>query len=245
MSSKRMRGEDPERTAPALDEDQVASWLQAHKDFFERHVDVLEDMSLHHRVGGKAISLIEHQVLRLRERNQQLQSRLKTLLDTARDNESRVLHLQDLARSLIVARNLGDVFRALETGLKRDFSVDAVYLGIKSDHARKSDVVGMHYLTEDDDVHSVFKEFFRQPRPICGPLSERQLGLLFPGENGLMKSAAVMPLGKPVMLGMLVVASREPKRFRPDIGTLFLELIADLVAAASLVHLGQDDSARA
>jgi uncharacterized protein YigA (DUF484 family) len=49
-----------------------------------------------------------------------------------------------------------------------------------------------------------------------------------------------MPLGKPVTLGLLVLASREPKRFRPDIGTLFLELIADLVAAAALVHLGQD-----
>ncbi|MGH8453453.1 MAG: DUF484 family protein [Nevskiales bacterium] len=239
MSSKRVRDAESDQAAPALDDEQVAAWLAANVDFFERHSDVLEAMTLHHPTSGKAISLIEHQVQRLRDRNRQLQNRLKALLDTARENESRVLHLQDLARALIVARNLSDVFKALETGLKRDFSVDAVYLGLKSDHARVSNVSGLHYLTEDDPVHAAFKDFFRQPRPHCGPLSERQLGQLFPDESGLLKSAAVMPLGKPVMLGMLVVASREPKRFRPDIGTLFLELIADLVAAASLVHLGQ------
>lgn len=226
-------------TASAVDEEQVAAWLRAHADFFARHPEILEDLHLPHPTGGKAVSLIEHQVLRLRERNHQLQNRLKALLDTARENESRVLHLQDLARALIVARNLAEVCKALETGLRRDFSVDAVCLGLKSDHPRDSAVTSLRYLTTDDEVQSAFRDFFRQPRPICGPLSERQLSLLFPGESGLLKSAAVMPLGKPAMLGMLVVASREPRRFRPDIGTLFLELIADLVAAATLVHLGQ------
>ncbi|HXG28734.1 MAG TPA: DUF484 family protein [Nevskiales bacterium] len=240
MSSKRVRDADAEPATPALDQEQVAGWLSAHPDFFERHPEVLEALNLHHRVGGKAVSLIEHQVQRLRERNRQLQGRLKALLDTARENESRVLHLQDLARALIVARNLTDVFKALDAGLRRDFSVDAVFLGLKRDAPRESGLPGLHYLTADDAVVGAFRDFFRQPRPVCGPLSERQLSLLFPGEAELLKSAAVMPLGKPVMLGMLVVASREPKRFRPDIGTLFLELIADLVAAAALVHLGQE-----
>lgn len=238
MTSKRHRDE-AERLPAGLDDEQVASWLLAHTDFFDRHAEVLEQITLHHQTHGKAVSLIEHQVQRLRDRNLQLQNRLKALLDTARENESRVMHLQDLARSLIVARNLVEVFKALEAGLKRDFSVDAVYLGLKSDHARAEPVKGLRFLTTEDPVCLGFKEFFRQPRPICGPLSERQLGLVFPGESDVLKSAAVMPLGKPVMLGMLVVASREPKRFRPDIGTLFLELIADLVAAATLVHLGQ------
>lgn len=239
MSSKRVKESGAGQAMPTLDDEQVASWLADNADFFERHPEALEAMTLRHATGGNAVSLIEHQVLRLRERNHQLQSRLKTLLDTARENESRVLHLQDLARALIVARNLTDVFKALDAGLKRDFSVDAIYLGIKSDHARDSDVAGLHYLVEQDSTYEVFKDFFRSPRPICGPLTERQVGQLFPDEPGLLKSAAIMPLGKPVMLGMLVVASREPKRFRPDIGTFFLELIADLVAAAALVHLGQ------
>jgi hypothetical protein len=239
MSSKRVRDAEPEQNKPALDEEQVATWLTAHMDFFEHHPDVLEAMTLRHQTGGKAISLIEHQVQRLRDRNHQLQNRLKALLDTARENESRVLHLQDLARALIVARNLVDVFKALDTGLRRDFSVDAVFLGLKCEQPRDSGLNGLRYVTAEDPLIGAFKDFFRQPRPICGPLSERQLGLLFPEESGLLKSAAVMPLGKPVMLGILVVASREPKRFRPDIGTLFLELIADLAAAAALVHLGQ------
>ena len=227
-----------DRAAATLDDDSVAGYLAAHVDFFERHADLLETLTIPHE-SGSAVSLIEKQVERLRSRNQQLQNRLKALLDTARENESRVLHLQALARALVVARNLPDVFVAIDRALKRDFSVDAVYLGLKTETARESSTAGLRYLLPDDPVFGAFREFFREGRPVCGPLTERQLKHLFPTEAAEIKSAAVVPLGKPVTLGMLVVASRDAKRFRPDAGTLFLELIAELVAAAALVHRGQ------
>lgn len=239
MTSRQARDAKPE--AAPLDDEQVAAFLAAHTDFFDRHPEALEGMVVHHSTG-KAVSLIEKQVERLRDRNHTLQSRLKALLDTARENESRVLHLQDLARALIVARNIPDVFAALDARLRRDFSVDAVFLGLKTDSARDSALPGLRYLQLDDPVLTGFSDCFRLGRPVCGPMNEHQLGLLFPEEAGMLKSAAIMPLGKPVTLGMLVVASRDPKRFRSDIGTLFLELIADLVAAAILVHLGQDSA---
>src|SRR5690348_6319615 len=113
MTSRQSQDKQDEPTTTTLSDDQVAAFLAAHADFFDNHPDVLEEMVVHHS-SGKAVSLIEKQVERLRDRNHVLQNRLKALLDTARENESRVLHLQDLAAALIVARNLPDVFAALD-----------------------------------------------------------------------------------------------------------------------------------
>jgi uncharacterized protein YigA (DUF484 family) len=179
MSSRQAKDAREAAVETGPSDEQVAAFLSANPDFFDRHAAVLDSMVVHH-ASGRAVSLIEKQVERLRDRNQTLQGRLKALLDTARENESRVLHLQDLARALIVARSLADVFTALDTRLKRDFSVDAVFLGLKSDHARTSSTPGLRYLPQDDEVLAAFGDCFRQGRPLCGPVQERQLTLLFP-----------------------------------------------------------------
>ena len=41
-----------------------------------------------------------------------------------------------------------------------------------------------------------------------------------------------MPLEKEKNLGMLVLGSRDPERFQPRQGRMFLELTAELVSAA-------------
>ncbi len=45
-------------------------------------------------------------------------------------------------------------------------------------------------------------------------------------------SAAIVPLEKEKYLGMLALASRDPERFQPRQGKLFLEMTAELVSAA-------------
>ena len=53
-----------------------------------------------------------------------------------------------------------------------------------------------------------------------------------------MLSAAIVPLEKEKNLGMLVLGSRELERFQPRQGKVFLEMTADLVAAALRARLG-------
>ena len=88
--------------AQPLDEERVAEWLEANPGFFARHPGVLESVDLRHASGG-AVSLIERQVDALRAKNIQLESRLQQLVEAARDNESRVVKVQKLARTLLRA----------------------------------------------------------------------------------------------------------------------------------------------
>ena len=58
--NKPIRGAEP---ATQLAEDQIADFLVAHPDFFERHGAVLARIKLPHQRGSAAISLVERQVL--------------------------------------------------------------------------------------------------------------------------------------------------------------------------------------
>lgn len=226
-------------TRPPVSDRDVAAHLLDHADFLERHPEVLEHLRLRHE-AGRAVSLIERQVEILRARNQQLQGRLAELLETARENETRVWHLNTLARVLLKAETSTDVMSGLTACLKRDFGVDVIFLGLKGDMAA-SPAAALEVLPPGDARLATFDNFFRLGQVVCGPINADHARQLFPNWDHTLAplaSAALVPLGKPVTRGMLALASREAKRFEPDMGTLFLELLADLVAAALRRELG-------
>ena len=69
-----------------LDEDTVVDHLRAHPDFFERHPRLIEGLNLPHGAGGDTVSLVERQVSVLRQKNRELEDRLRQLVDVARSN---------------------------------------------------------------------------------------------------------------------------------------------------------------
>ncbi len=210
----------------------VAEYLSENADFFERHPGALEHLVLEH-ASGSAVSLIERQIDILRNRNQQLQSRLTSLLDTARENENRVRQINNLARMLIAARSAAEVACGLQTCMAQDFGVDDVFLGIPG-QGEAEQTSPLYYLHPEHDIVKEQANFFRMGQVICGPLTIEQNNQMFQHrtQSKTLRSAAFVPLGKPVTAGMLVLASCDDDRFTPEMGTLFLELLADLVATA-------------
>lgn len=215
----------------SLDENEVAAYLRAHPDFLSRFPELLESMELQH-ASGSAVSLIERQVEILRSRSQRLEDRLSTLLDAARDNEKRATSVHRLARTLIRAPTLAAAILGLQTSLREDFGIDEVFVGIVGSLLRRTDIEGLVRLDPDGPIMRAFDNFFRTKLIECGPLSEAHARLLFPRAAELPKSAAIVPLEKDKNLGMLVLASRDPQRFLPRQGRLFVEMTAELVAAA-------------
>lgn len=221
-----------EQAGIEISDENVADYLAENHDFFERNPTALEHVALKH-ASGTAVSLIERQVDILRSRNQQLQSRLTTLLETARENESRVRQINNLARMLIAARSAEEVASGLQTCMAQDFGVDAVYLGLRG-QGKDAPGSALHYLGEDHPVLTEHANFFRIGQVICGPFDTEQNSRFFQTrtQSKPLHSAAFVPLGKPTTQGMLLLASCDADRFTPDMGTLFLELLADLVATA-------------
>ncbi len=217
--------------SPALTETEVAAYLRAHPDFLLRHPELLETMELQHS-SGSAVSLIERQVEILRGRSQRLEDRLGNLLEAAGDNEKRATSVHRLARVLIRAPTLASAILGLQTSMREDFGIDEIFVGIVGPLLKHSNIEGLARLEMDGAIARSFDNFFRTKLIECGPLAEAQAKLLFPKAVEAPQSAAVVPLEKDKNLGMLVLASRDPQRFQPRQGRLFLEMTAELVSAA-------------
>lgn len=219
--------------APSAEEEQtVLDFLARTPDFFERHAEVLENMPIQHG-SGAAVSLIERQVQVLRARNQQLEARLESLLETARHNEARVQGMNGLAEALIRADGLAAVISALSTSLAGEFAVDAVRLAVFEVPEHCQDL-GLLKL-DQDQLPAALKDFFRTGQIVCGPLDEELRSLLFDGHAEL-QSAALVPLDQRDSLGLLALASTDEQRFTPTMGRLFLDMTANLATAALRFH---------
>lgn len=234
-----MAGELSKATAaaPELDEASVIAYLKANPDFLARHPELLEKLELRHS-SGAAVSLIERQVEILRGKSSLLENRLGALLESARDNEARAANVHRLARSLIRAPTLAATVTALRKCLREDFSVEDVWVGVSAGALKRHDIEGLHPIEAHGAIAKAFENFFRTRLLECGPLDAARAKLLFPQAKALPASAAIVPLEKEKDLGMLVLASADPQRFQPRQGRLFLDMTAELVAAAIRAHLG-------
>jgi hypothetical protein len=229
---------------PELDEAEVAAYLQAHPDLISRYPAVLEAMNVPHD-SGSAVSLIERQVNGLRTTNRQLQARFNELIETARDNEQRVVHLNRLAKVLVTAQAAAELVPELAYCLQQHLDVDHIYVGLSG---KDGDVEALadgelHAITDDNAAGKALTNVFRRGKPICGPLSEEQSEALFGTRTNdvpPLSSAAMIPLGTQGVHGALVLASRKGTRFVPDMGTLFLELMGELVTAALQRLIGRE-----
>ncbi|MGH8505479.1 MAG: DUF484 family protein [Stenotrophobium sp.] len=220
-----------ETAAPTLDSEQVVAFLRGHADFLTHHPELLETLEFKHG-SGSAVSLIERQVDILRAKNQRLEDRLQLLLDAARENEKRSDHIHRLARTLIRAPTLGGVVAGLRQRMREDFDVDEIFIGLNPAVYKRHDIDGLVPVAADGRIGKAFENFLRTRLIECGPLVEERARLLFPQTEPVPTSAAIVPLEKEKNLGMLVLGSRDPERFQPRQGKMFLELTAELVSAA-------------
>lgn len=225
-------------TAGEVDEAAVADYLRQHPDFLARHPGVLADLRVPHMTGPGAVSLIERQVHVLREQNQRLERRLADLLQTARENERVGTRLLGLGRGLLEADSLDAVLALVRDALLNEFSADVVSIQLidtpEREHAGASPG---RFLSPDAVELAHFTTCLRDGQPVCGGLGQDQMEALFRADAAELGSAAVVPLvaGRPV--GIVGLASREPSHFHPDMGTLFLSQLGELVTTGVTRHL--------
>lgn len=235
-----------ETSSPTLiEEADVAAYLRECPLFFERHAELLEHLSLpHHR--GSAVSLVERQVELLRERNRQLQARFDTLVNAARENEARVVHVNRVAARLIEAATLHEALRGIEDAIRAEFDVAHVLVLLRASAADpdgRSDLAGLRVIGADSEQERALTDFFRMGKTECGPLAPTLAAALWPDAAEPPRSAALVPLDRVTQLGALVLASQDPERFTRAMGSWFLEQVAALVAGAcrARLHLHRHD----
>jgi len=231
MSKHPMRDADPARLA----EDQVVEHLTRHPEFFERHPGVLARLRLPHQRGTAAVSLVERQMLVLRERHASLEQKMHELIENGRANDTVAERMHRLTRRLLRARDVESVVAAVETSLREDFGASR-WLTLLTDpaYAPLAGRPGAHLrvVPRGSAELKPFETFFDSGRPRSGQIRDAQREYLF-GSDGLhVGSAALIPLGERASLGLLAVASHDTERFQPTMSTDFLVRIGELVTEA-------------
>lgn len=226
------------------DADSVAGYLARHTDFFKHYPELLESLELPHQTGA-ATSLVEYQVAQLRERNAQLDRKLKDLVAIARENEALMERVHRLTLKVMDADDLSTLVDHVETLLREDFQADAVRILVFGETDPRLDTPSVLYLSPDDSQLTAFGEFLREARPLCGRLRQEKLSVLFGEQAEKIRSAALLPLDEECRTGVLGIGSFEEDRFHPGMGTVFLKLMGQVLGRSLGQHLARPERRRA
>lgn len=219
-----------------INDTNVAAYLLAYPDFFERNATLLTKLRLPHlRDAGATVSLVERQVEVLRERNQVLERKLKELVDVARANDTLADRIHRLSQRLIRAISLTDTVNAIETSLREDFDSMHSVLLLFIDEARALEPHAARFLrtaqSSDNDM-KMFESLLQSGKPRCGQVRDTQRDYLFGKDSVEIGSVALTPLGLKGALGILAIGASDTERFHPAMSTEFLTRIGELLTFA-------------
>ncbi len=205
-----------------LEEAAIVEYLSANPDFFTRHPSLLSELQLPH-ASGKAVSLVEHQIGILRERNVAMRRRMHELLQSARDNDSIFSKTRSLTLALLDAESRQALNEVLATYVLVDFEADYVCCHLHGDG------VSLDHMIHHAEPFP-FDNLFSGEDAQCTTLREEELALLFPvSQHSESGSVVMLPLGPGGETGLLCIGSRDPQRFSRDMDTLFVSYIADVL----------------
>ena len=213
-------------------DDEIADYLTANPEFFQRRPEVLARLRIPHGSSGNTISLIEKQVEVLRTQNRGLERKLVDLIEVARGNDAAIEKIHQLAMMLMETDDLSDLLTGLQDVLRSRFLADEVAIVVFEGDAKALTGSPARRVARDDPALAHFANFIKAGKPHCGRLRPPQLEFLFGAKHGDVGSCALVPLGPRAELGLLAVGARSEDQFAPTLGTVYLVHIGDLVAAA-------------
>lgn len=205
--------------------DVVASYLQEHPEFFEQYADLLADIYIPHPHGGRAIPISERQILTLRERSKQLETKLREVIEFGEENDAIGAKVHRLMLALLGARDAETLVNTVNFNLREDFAVPHVVLRTW-DGQETDGGASREYALE---LHA----------PYCGAhLPVEVADELFGDCAPHLKSFSCIPLRAEGKFGVLALASEDAQRFYPEMGTVYLKRIGEMVTAALVRHAG-------
>lgn len=231
MSGEYLSTHPRELVQETLDPALVERFLEEHPAFFKHRPELLMSLELPHG-GPGAVSLVERQVNLLRERNIDMRHRLATMTRIAEENDSlfattrqTVLALLDCADARELEATTTDCLRdrfGVEYACQIWFSAAAPWLD--------------HLPEIDSGRENVVAGLLKRGQAFCGVFRAEEMSALFPGCTS-EGSAAIAPLIiEDTLVGALAVGSSDVRRYDGDVGTMFLEHLAEVIVRLPFVE---------
>ncbi|WP_396588003.1 DUF484 family protein [Bermanella sp. R86510] len=202
-----------------LNEKDVAVFLKQHPDFFRKFPELAEQLDVPHETGG-AVSLVEFQSKRLRDKNNELHERLQQLVENARRNDRLFEQTRRLTLDLLDAQSIEEVEQSLQQSMSAVYGVDHACITLFVP------AMSMQTVIEVDMQHQLLQHFGRR-QAICGQLSDDQMELFFHSGSKVGSLAACLLKND---LGIIALGHRNEDYFKSNMDTLFLDYVAEIVS---------------
>ncbi len=200
----------------------VAQYIRNNPQFFEEHADILTDITIPHPYGGRTISLSERQLITLREKNKALEKTLQEMLETARENDALQHKVHQFACALLGCPDRASITEIIARNLRQIFSVPHVALHLWQVHPPSAEI-----MTFTD----------QQSQPVCTHHAVPGTLQWFGEGAQHLRSYSYLPLrSEQQSIGLLILASEDAQRFYPEMGTVFLQRIAEIASSALRPH---------
>jgi len=180
-----------------------------------------------HPHGGHAIPLAERQILALRDKNHEVEGKLRELIRFGTENDATGEKLHRATLALFAAPDLETTLAVLYHSLEEDFDVPAVAARLWGRVPEQS------YLPELAATSSEVRQYAEHlGAPYCGPAAAFETREWFEAGDTL-QSFAYLPLRAAQTFGLLALGAADPARFHAGMGTLYLTRLSELASVAA------------
>ena len=209
-----------------LSEEQIVEYLKQQPDFFQHHLDLLEQMHIPH-ASGNAISLIAKQLELFRVRHQEQENQLTALIDIARENDAAFNRMHELTLAMLEANSLEEAIANLSEVLAECFVTD--FIAVKIIRQYPESPISNIFVEPDDAGLKYFSTELQSNQPKCGRPTLAQARFLFEDAAAEVRSCAIIPMAFTQLQGLLAIGSRDEGRFHYSMGSLFLTQMSEII----------------
>ncbi len=202
--------------ASDITDDDIRKYLLKHPDFFTRHSDLVERLNIPHVHKG-TVSLVELQGEQLRKKVRQLTYKLSQLVAVAKQNERIYRVYADLTTQLLRCKDFAKIQYVLAEVLQERLNLSAAFIKPFKGPFAFPELQQRLFL----------EKHFRKSDYFFGRLSQHERQVLFGSQTA--ESVALVLLREKQPLAILVVGSADPSHFTPDMDTLLLDQLRQLL----------------
>ena len=199
--------------AKKLDSKDVELFLLDNLDFFETRESLVSELKFKHSQSS-ASSILERQVIKLREEHKNIIELLRSFIDTASINEDLFKKSKDLTLKILESDTEEDIKKIVEQSFKKDFEVDKCMLEFYDNNALDK--------IEETTGLSMHKGAIH-----CGSFSNEKMLFLFSDKKIESLVVAVIVIGEKI--GLLKLGSYDRTKYLGDEDTTFIEYIRDIL----------------
>ena len=198
-----------------INDKDVELYLLKNTDFFLSRESIVSELNFKHS-PGKAESLLERQVRKLRSEQKDLLDNLSVFLSNASENEDLFTKSKALVLKVVTAEDEETLIELMPKNLKKIFDVDVAYLKFFTNRQMNSleESTGMTF-SVGETKH--------------GSFASEKIQILF-GDDSI-KSVVISVFKNKNKIGLLLIGSKDKTRYLGDEDTTFIEFIRDIAEA--------------